>query len=322
MASYHLEAKIIGRSEGRSAVACAAYRSGGLIEGADGRAHDYRRKRGVVASGIVAPDDAPAWALDRAALWNAVEARETRKNSRLSREIVVALPNELTPEQAFDLVTSWARDSFAATGVVADVAMHDPHPRPGQERNRHAHIMTTLRRFDPERPDGWSKDAARDLNDVAFLEGLRASWEIAQNLALAESGSSARVDHRSLAAQRQDALDAGDLDLAAALDRPAEPRLGLIAGALDARGVETDRGAALRQARETRGRLARALAAARAAAVEIAAALAEIAAPLNRRKPPAPLTPGQTETASQAVPDAPPDDPPDDPGEDSGPEGP
>lgn len=319
MASYHLEALIIGRSAGRSAVACAAYRAGAVIEGADGRTHDYGRKRGVVAAEIVAPDDAPAWALDRAALWNAVEARETRKNSRLSREIVVALPNELTDAQAFELVTSWARDSFAAAGVVADVAMHDPHPRPGRERNRHAHIMTTLRRFDPARADGWSKDAARDLNETAFLEGLRASWEIAQNLALAEAGAKARVDHRSLAAQRQDALEAGDLALAAALDRPAEPRLGLIAGALDARGVETDRGAALRQARETRGRLARALAAARAAAVEIAEALAEIAAIRPRQERPAPPVQA-AETGAETDPE--PDVAPDDPSDDCGPSGP
>jgi hypothetical protein len=92
MASYHLSVKTIKRSAGRSATAAAAYRSASVIEcDREGRMHDYTAKRGVEACFILAPDDAPSWAQDRAALWNAAEARETRSNSVTAREWELAL---------------------------------------------------------------------------------------------------------------------------------------------------------------------------------------------------------------------------------------
>ena len=81
MASFHLAVKTIGRSAGRSATAAAAYRAG--VEIADERTgivHDYTRKQGIEHREIVAPADAPEWVRDRAALWNAAEQAETRKN--------------------------------------------------------------------------------------------------------------------------------------------------------------------------------------------------------------------------------------------------
>ena len=97
MASYHLSVKTIKRSAGRSATAAAAYRSASLIAcDREGRMHDYTAKRGVGACFILAPDDAPDWAQDRAALWNAAEARETRSNSVTAREWELALPSEIS----------------------------------------------------------------------------------------------------------------------------------------------------------------------------------------------------------------------------------
>lgn len=284
MAIFHLHASIIGRSDGRSAIAAAAYRAGADITDPDtGTRHDYRRKRGVRASFIIAPDSAPDWATDRTALWSAVHAKETRKNSRLSREIRVALPAELDAEAQAELVRTWAEDHLAAAGIVADVAIHEPN-REGDDRNTHAHIMTTLRRFDIATPDGWAKGAARDLNDKAFLEGLRASWETAQNTALAAIGSDSRVDHRSLAAQMETALDAGDDLLAAALDRPPEPHIGVSAHGMDRRVGRpvSNRGQAARDARHTRDRLLWAYAQARRAAVIIAETAMEAADAITR----------------------------------------
>ena len=96
MASYHLSVKTVKRSAGRSATAAAAYRSASVIEcDREGRMHDYTAKRGVEACFILAPDDAPEWAQDRAALWNAAEARETRSNSVTAREWELTLPSEI-----------------------------------------------------------------------------------------------------------------------------------------------------------------------------------------------------------------------------------
>src|ERR1700675_62396 len=97
MAIYRFEAKVIGRSAGRSSTASAAYRAGeALTDERTGLAFDYSRRRGVLHSEIMAPADAPDWMRDRAQLWNAVEKAEKRKDAQLSREILLSLPHELT----------------------------------------------------------------------------------------------------------------------------------------------------------------------------------------------------------------------------------
>ncbi len=71
---------------------------------------------------ILAPAHAPDWAQDRSALWNAVEQIERRKDAQASREVHVALPSELTPEQNRDLVRWFVQVQFVARGMVADIA--------------------------------------------------------------------------------------------------------------------------------------------------------------------------------------------------------
>ena len=49
MAIYHLEAKVVSRGTGRSAVAAAAYLScSKILNDYDGIQHDYTRKKGLV----------------------------------------------------------------------------------------------------------------------------------------------------------------------------------------------------------------------------------------------------------------------------------
>lgn len=269
MASYHLEAQMIGRSAGRSAVAASAYRGGHAILRAEtGETHDYRRKRGIVSSEVIAPPDAPEWARDPQTLWNAVEAKETRKNSQLCREIKVALPHELTEEQARQLVTSWAREAFVAEGMAVEISIHDPVPEPGRSRNLHAHLMLTTRRFDPEQPDGWAKTKERAWNSEEQLVSWRESWAQSQNRAFERVGSTARVDHRTLETQAAEARAEGRELAALILDRPPEPHLGLVAGAIEKRAARrqgpfyepvTDRGRDLAQARSLRASLFRAV---------------------------------------------------------------
>ena len=105
---YHLSVKPISRSNGRTATAAAAYRAGAEI--ADlrtGEFHDYTRKRDIVHSELVLPAGSPAWAQDRAALWNAAEAAEKRKDARVARDYEVAIPKELTRDQGIDIALRW-----------------------------------------------------------------------------------------------------------------------------------------------------------------------------------------------------------------------
>ena len=143
MAIYHLEAKVVSRGTGRSAVAASAYLScTNILNDYDGVRHDYTRKKGLVWQDVFLPEFAPPEWKDRGVLWNAVEENEKTKDSRLAREFVPALPIELTPAQWQELLIDFIQNSFVAEGMCADVAIHDPHP-PGH--NPHAHIMVTVR---------------------------------------------------------------------------------------------------------------------------------------------------------------------------------
>lgn len=77
---------------------------------------------------------------DREKLWNAVEAAEKTKDSRLAREFVAALPVELDKDAWIKLLSDFIQKQFVSDGMCADVAIHDTD---GQ--NPHAHIMLTVR---------------------------------------------------------------------------------------------------------------------------------------------------------------------------------
>ena len=146
MAIYHLEAKIVSRGAGRSAVAAAAYLScSKILNDYDGIQHDYTRKKGLVWQEVFLPEFAPSEWKERSVLWNAVEENEKTKDSRLAREFVVALPIELNETQWEKLLSDFISGTFVDDGMCADVAIHDPYP-PGH--NPHAHIMLTVRPLD------------------------------------------------------------------------------------------------------------------------------------------------------------------------------
>ena len=147
MAIYHLEAKIVSRGTGRSAVAAAAYMScSKILNDYDGVLHDFTRKRGLVWSQTFLPQNAPNEWTDRSILWNAVEEAEKTKDSRLAREFVVALPIEMDTSQWIDLLTEFIQTQFVCDGMCADAAIHDT-----DGHNPHAHILLTVR---PLNPDG------------------------------------------------------------------------------------------------------------------------------------------------------------------------
>jgi len=278
MASYHLDVKTIRRAQGRSATAAAAYRAGERIAcDRYGVEHDYTRKGGVLHAEIIAPDTAPEWVSDRAALWNAAEASEVRKNSVVAREWEVALPHELSDAERRDLALGFARGLVERYGVAADVAIHAPH-REGDQRNHHAHILTTTRRMGPEGLEEKTRELDVKQTSSKEVTAMRESWAGMQNDALERAGDAERVDHRSLEAQREEAervareaQERGEAEaalqaqlLAEALAREAEPKLGPRVSAIERRarreaevqGVDyvplTERGAAVVARREER----------------------------------------------------------------------
>ena len=146
MAIYHCSIKIIGRSDGKSAVASSAYRSGEkLMDDRTGLVHDFTKKRGVVFTEVALPAHAPPEYADRNVLWNAVEKAEKKSNAQLAREIEVALPKELSRECQIEIVRRYVQENFVSVGMCADWALHDKG-----DGNPHAHIMLTMRGMKPD----------------------------------------------------------------------------------------------------------------------------------------------------------------------------
>jgi ATP-dependent exoDNAse (exonuclease V) alpha subunit len=225
MASYHLSAQPVKRSEGRSVVAMAAYRAGErLKDDRQGVVADYSRRRGVVHAEIMAPEGAAAWLSDREILWNRVEAMEVRRDAQLAREINMALPHELDDAQRLALVRSFVAKQFVSHGMVADFAIHSPVVEKGDDpRNYHVHVLLTLRQAGA---GGLHSVKTREWNSEKMLAGWRAAWADAQNDALQARGMVARVDHRSFAARKADVLARGDTLRAKVFDRVPELHVG------------------------------------------------------------------------------------------------
>lgn len=264
MASYHLSVKTIKRSAGRSATAAAAYRVGERIEcQREGRVHDYTRKQGIEETFILTPKDAPDWAQDRSKLWNEVEASETRRNSVTAREWELALPSEISAEDRSQITRDFAQELVSRYGVAVDVAIHAPH-REGDQRNHHAHVLTSTRKLEPEGFTAKTRVLDSAKTGGVEIEQMRGLWAELQNRALERAGEMERVDHRSLEAQHEAALERGDQLSAEELDRDPELKLGPAANSMERRakamaereGREyvpvTERGAVVHAARQAR----------------------------------------------------------------------
>ena len=253
MAIYHATTKPISRSSGRSATASAAYRAGvEIMDERTGLTHDYSKRDGVAMTFTFKVDsDGKTERLDRNELWNKAELAENRKDARTAREWIVAIPNELLPDDVADqkglknndgakAVVAFAKELSKRYGVAIDLAIHSPD-KEGDNRNWHAHIMTTTRQV------SLSANGDIELGDKATIElsntkrktlglgstsaeikELRELWAMAANKYLKHQGHDERLDHRSYAER--------------GIEQLPTQKLGWKASAMERRGIETDRG--------------------------------------------------------------------------------
>jgi ATP-dependent exoDNAse (exonuclease V) alpha subunit len=215
MAVYFLNIKTFGRAGGSSAASAAAYRAGERIrDERTGKTYDHSERQDVMHKEIVLPsrfaDEEMPWALDRANLWNAAEGAETRKNARVAREYLVALPVELSPPQRLGLVKGFSQELSDRYGFAVDFAIHAPRDFPGSDpRNYHAHLLATTREVTV---DGLGAKTTLDMSDrsrrelglppvINELLHVRERWAAVTNEALQEAHIASRIDHRSLEAQ-------------------------------------------------------------------------------------------------------------------------
>lgn len=232
MAIFHCQAKAISRAEGRSATGAAAYRAGVCLKDErTGEVHDYSRKKGVEYSEIVTPDGSK---IDRSDLWNRAEEAEKRKDAKVAREWEIALPAELNAVERKILARNFARELASRYGVAADVCVHEPS-RDGDERNHHAHILTTTRTFAAGRLGEKTRILDSPKTSGKEVEKMRTTWANIVNRALERAGHITRIDARSLKAQ--------------GIDRAPTHHLGPTATAMERRGIRSERGRLNRAAR-------------------------------------------------------------------------
>ena len=231
MAIYHFSAQVISRGKGQSAIASAAYRSGERLQDERTGETKYYKRQVQPETMILSPSHAPEWVQDRERLWNEVEASETRVNSRLAREINIALPRELSKEQQVELIRNYAQSEFVDQGMIADIAIHRD-----DSENPHAHIMLTTREISEE---GFTVKN-REWNKKELLEQWREQWAEHANKALEREGVQDRISHLSHEAR--------------GLEQLPTVHLGHVAHEMEQRGAETDRGTINRE-REKYNRL-------------------------------------------------------------------
>ena len=198
-----------------------------------------------------------------------MEEIEKARNSQLAREIEIALPIELKRSQQIELVQEYCKRCFVSAGMCADFTIHDKG-----DGNPHAHIMLTMRPFEP---DGtWGSKSRKEYitdkngkrvklkngtfktrkidtvnwNDQARAEEWRAAWAEAVNQALEAAGVTERVDHRSYRRQ--------------GVEQIPTIHLGVAVTHMERRGIATSKGDVNRQItadnqllKEVRGRLSR-----------------------------------------------------------------
>ena len=264
MTMVHIDTKAISRKAGQSAVACAAYRAGDVLDDIKyGKTHDYSKKSGVMSSDIVLPFALRALgvSVDREMLWNLAEAAETRSDSRVAREWLINLPYELDEYDRHQLAINFAQKLCDDMDVIADVCIHRPvmklpfdpnvppsskYLREGEEnpdpRNFHAHILVTTRAptigpnktlaFDPKlkTPFEWSnkKRKAHDLpSSMQEIKRIREMWVDTANKVLAEYHLPL-MDARSYKDQ--------------GLDQQPTIKMGVEATAMERRGITTEKG--------------------------------------------------------------------------------
>ncbi|MBR6673274.1 MAG: MobA/MobL family protein [Mailhella sp.] len=225
MAIFHCQAKAISRATGRSATAAAAYRAAVKIkDDRTGEVFDFTGKQGVVQKTIILPESCSR--MSRTELWNAAEQAEKRKDAKVAREWELALPIELSAGARVLLAVAFGRELVRRYGVAADDCIHTPN-RHGDQRNWHAHILTTTRRMEGNELKEKTRILDSPLTSGKEVEAMRQLWAEMANRALNQVCLET-IDHRSLADQ--------------GIDRVGTKHLGPAATQMERRGIKTERG--------------------------------------------------------------------------------
>lgn len=237
MAIAFVRARPLSRGKGQSVVACAAYRGcEKLHDEFYGKDHDYRKKSGHVAGGLLLPEGVNK---TREEIWNLVEGAEKRGDARLCKEILVALPKEFTDEENTILAQGIAKilsEEHKPDGTVdyypVQWDIHGPHEeavidedgnfvldekgnkKMEDNRNNHGHFMVSERFWDFD-ADTFSKTKDRNRNTKEWMAAIKLEIGELMNSMLRAKGLP-EVDFRSWEERNAESVEKTGKEL----DRP------------------------------------------------------------------------------------------------------
>ena len=173
MAIQFARIEIVGRSSGGNACCKGAYNARAKVKDEKTNVtYNFSNKEDNVHHAVLLPEHVDKKLLSVAGLMNLVEGSEKRKDSQLLKDIVLALPDdeELSLQDRINITylliekRGWVKEGL---GVQVDI--HEPHD---EEKNWHAHLLVTTRRFTK---DGLAFGAkAIDLNPEFKKAGNKA----------------------------------------------------------------------------------------------------------------------------------------------------
>lgn len=145
-------------------------------------------------------------AAEIAAAWTAVEAvaRATRANAKIQFRFVLALDADASEAEMIDAVRLFGA-IFDALGLPYSAAIHKPGPG-GNDRNWHAHFLTSYRPAEQVAPGEWrfADDLVTALDGKDGMRTLRHLWAHAQTGAARRAGRDAEYTGLSHAARGLD----------------------------------------------------------------------------------------------------------------------
>lgn len=203
MALYRLEMQNVSRSDGVSSVAKAAYRHRCVMfDERTGETHGEKSldRDDLVYAEILRPENTPdCLHVPSEVLWNIIEKKENRSNSRTAKEFKITLARELSNEQNIALMKDFLLNHFVDKGIICDFVLHNDK----DNKNPHAHVMITTREITP---NGFGKKV-RSWDTEEMLHEWRKEWSKVQNKHLKNAGLKSRVSHRTLEAQKNIMID-------------------------------------------------------------------------------------------------------------------
>lgn len=195
----------VSRSSGGNACCKGAYNARTIIKDQKTNiTYNFQQRGGNVYHTILLPKGVDAKFKDTEVLTNAIEQIETRKNSQLLKEFVLALPDEknVSLDLKIEMVHNFVKEmEFVKEGLAVQIDIHEPH---AEEKNWHAHLLITTRRFtedgqalgmkardlDPQVRGGRTNSYVKSHDEI----NIGVKWKDIQNQVFEKYGLENRVD--------------------------------------------------------------------------------------------------------------------------------